>query len=29
MVHLDVEVTEFQDIGGEFIGIMEAIVGLG
>ena len=28
-VHLDVEVTEFLDVGGGLIGVVKAVVGLG
>ena len=29
LVHLDVEVTELLDVGGGFVGVVEAVVGLG
>ena len=29
VVHLDVEVTELLDVGGRFVGVVEAVVGLG
>ncbi len=29
LIHLDVQITELLNVGGHFVGVMEAVVGLG